>query len=206
MNAQPPKGRKPIYVTEYGVRGIYTGGKDQPGHLRDGTPVGDSNVNAFQHGWFNALSSQLGIKGAISWDAYSGGPGNQFGKFGMIADGHSDFRLKPSYFLTELFTHAMKPGWSAVHVAQAGKGELVTAFTGPRGESSVLALNQGATDKPFTFEGLKPGTTYHVASWNRRGGGGLAGEKDVVVSRAGTVSVAVPKGGVLALSTEPLKL
>ena len=69
---EPADGRKPLYVTEYGVRGIKTfNGVAQvdPGVWADGTPITQTNVNAFQHAWFDILSSRLGYLGTVKWDS-----------------------------------------------------------------------------------------------------------------------------------------
>ena len=67
--------RKPLYVTEFGVRGIqiFPGMPViQPGYWADGTPLSRTNIAAFQHLWFDIASAQLGYSGTVKWDAYWG--------------------------------------------------------------------------------------------------------------------------------------
>src|SRR5205823_1066956 len=60
-DALPPTQRKPLYVTEYSPRGIRNpGGPVDPGAWQDGTPLAQTNINAFQNAWFDLLASKLG--------------------------------------------------------------------------------------------------------------------------------------------------
>ena len=58
--------RKPIYVTEYGVKATNQG---EPGTI-DGQNPEDLVDTAFEHGWFNALAPQLGCVGLAKWVLY----------------------------------------------------------------------------------------------------------------------------------------
>jgi hypothetical protein len=56
VDSLPAAGRKPLYVTEYAVRGIraYGGATlPEPGVFADGTPMRKANINGFQHLWFD---------------------------------------------------------------------------------------------------------------------------------------------------------
>ena len=71
----PAEARKPVFVTEFGVRGILNlPGKPafQPGYWEDGTQMSRTNIEAFQMLWFNIVSAQLGFSGTVKWDAYWG--------------------------------------------------------------------------------------------------------------------------------------
>ena len=53
--AIPARRRRPLFVTEFGVRGLPTFEGEttfQPGLAPDGTPMTQTNVAAFQHAWF----------------------------------------------------------------------------------------------------------------------------------------------------------
>ena len=71
----PAQARKPVFVTEFGVRGIENfPGKPAfpPGYWEDGTQMSRTNIEAFQMLWFNIVSAQLGFSGTAKWDAYWG--------------------------------------------------------------------------------------------------------------------------------------
>ena len=72
--SDPADARKPVYITEFGVRGIRNlpGSPIQPGYWEDGTQMARTNIAAFQQLWFNLASAQLGYTGTVKWDAYWG--------------------------------------------------------------------------------------------------------------------------------------
>ena len=75
VDGMPEAQRKPLYVTEYGVRGLRTfngAASGDPGVWVDGTPITETNVSAFEHAWFDILSSRLGYAGTSKWDTYFG--------------------------------------------------------------------------------------------------------------------------------------
>src|SRR6266542_2993956 len=87
-DAEPADQRKPLYVTEYGVRGLrsFNGVTADPGFWQDGTPMSQTNVSAFQHAWFDVLSSKLGYVGTSKWDSYFGKYDTGTQSYYMIGD------------------------------------------------------------------------------------------------------------------------
>ena len=79
----PVEAQKPVYVTEFGVRGIqniaglpaiqpgYWSGATPPSSA-DSTPLSRTNIAAFQQLQFNILATQLGYSGTVKWDALLG--------------------------------------------------------------------------------------------------------------------------------------
>ena len=72
------KHRRPLYITEYGVRSAT---RDQPvhgkipidpGNFKDGTPIGQTNIAAFQQAWFQIRAAQKGYAGVIKFDGHFG--------------------------------------------------------------------------------------------------------------------------------------
>ena len=77
VDGMPQAARKPVYSMEYGVRGIKKIGTTtfvNPGvwDASEQIPVTQTNVNAFQQGWFDVLAAQLGYAGTVKWDSYYG--------------------------------------------------------------------------------------------------------------------------------------
>src|SRR4029079_9758814 len=70
----PEEKRRPLFVTEFGVRGIPTfEGEpgDQPGSWLDGTGVSETRWSAFQHAWLMIRAAELGFAGTVKWDLYA---------------------------------------------------------------------------------------------------------------------------------------
>ena len=68
VDALPEAGRKPIYVAEYGVRGLrsFNGVPTvDPGVWQDGTPITQTNISAFQHAWFDVLAADPPARAAV---------------------------------------------------------------------------------------------------------------------------------------------
>jgi hypothetical protein len=52
----PEEQRRPLYITEFGIRGLGTfegEPSDEPGYWPDGTPMSATNTAGFQQAWFN---------------------------------------------------------------------------------------------------------------------------------------------------------
>jgi hypothetical protein len=157
---------KPVYVTEYGVRGIWRIQRDvigpdgtvkkklvkvrpEPGIYKakgpdlKGRRVVDLNLNAFQHAWFNLQAPNLGYQGLSKWDAY-------FAKYDLKKEPHpqeygmigrpkgSDWTVRPLYHLTRLFTQTVKPGWNVREVVHAPGTQIVAAYSAPSGDGLTL--------------------------------------------------------------------
>jgi hypothetical protein len=112
--------RKPLYVTEFGVRGIQNfPGKlaIQPGYWADGTPLSRTNIAAFQHLWFDIASAQLGYSGTVKWDAYWGRytPGYRE-TYNLIGPADEGWPLFPAYHALKLLFQTTARGWQVVRV------------------------------------------------------------------------------------------
>ena len=116
----PDGARKPLYVTEFGVRGIQNiPGKPaiQPGYWQDGTPLSRTNIAAFQHLWFDIAPAQLGYSGAVKWDAYWGRytPGYRE-TYNLIGPAEEGWPLFPAYHALKLLFQTTERGWQVVRV------------------------------------------------------------------------------------------
>jgi hypothetical protein len=182
---------KPLYVTEYGAKAAPNA---QPGTLR-GQPLETTVEAAFDHAWFNALAPQYGVVGLVKWAAYAT-DGHTFGDWGEI---RANGETTPLYKLGYMFDHAVGRGWSAVGGARRAGDQLVSAFVGPRGESSVVALNRGPASAVTRIDGLVPGRRYQVLVWNGDGKGELHHKRPATAAADGTLRIAVPAHGVVSL-------
>lgn len=131
VDALPANARKPIYVTEYGVRGLRTfngAPAGDPGVWEDGTPLSASNVNAFQHAWFDILAARLGYAGTSKWDSYFGKYDNGTQAYYMIGSPADGWPLYPIYNLMQLMTAAVKTGWRTLDVDGVADTRLLAAY------------------------------------------------------------------------------
>jgi hypothetical protein len=216
VDAEPA--RKPVYSMEYGVRGIRTIGTTNfvdPG-VWDATqqiPVTQTNVNAFQQGWFDILAAQLGFAGTVKWDSYYGKYDNTPQAYYMLGqwDENGIWRVNPIYDVVRLFTEVTRPGWNVTGVEQDSllDTRLAASYAGPNGELTVVGLDRAGgqlngispTLVPYAIGGLPPATTFHLVEWNRDGDGRTAGAGSVVTDDVGVARFDVSLQAMFALTS-----
>lgn len=200
--AMPAASRKPLYVTEFGVRGDSPNGEASPGLYSDGQLLERTNENAFQHAWFQILATRLGYVSTLKWDAFYAKYDNGEQYYSSIGT-PPQWTLKPVYFATKIFHELVPPGWTSVDVAGgAGSADprLVTGFAGPNGDATVIALNKGATASKVDVTGLPPGTAMQVQIWHGESDG-TTSTASVTTSADCLASFTVPARSVAAIST-----
>jgi hypothetical protein len=211
-DAEPVAQRKPLYVAEYGVRGLrsFNGVNADPGFWQDGTPISETNVSAFQHAWFDVLSAQLGYLGTSKWDSYFGMYGQPPQAYYMIGSPQNGWPLYPLYYLLRLTTSTVKRGWSVVAVDPVPETtRLVAAYVGTTGQRTLIGLDTAGaqlnttstTSVPYTIGGLPPSRRLHLAVWNEAGDGMVVPSQVVTTDAAGVVTFTVPEQGVFVLTT-----
>ena len=203
--------RKPLVVTEYGVRGK---GKPPPGLGPSGGPIGQTTLAAFQHAWFQIAAVQHGFAGIVKWDCFWGQYDKQPQAFYAVGPPAGDeWPRYPTYEVLWLLAHAVPTGWRALGVerkgAAAGTKELAV-FAGEGGRLTVLGLDTGGAtlerpspEPPVTYAigGLPAGTSLDLVLWNRDGEGKLTRGGAVVVDADGVAVLSVPLQAVFALTT-----
>ena len=213
VDALPPSGRKPLYVTEYGVRGLRTfNGAPQvdPGVWEDGTPITTTNVSAFQHAIFDVLAAQLGYIGTSKWDAYYGKYDNGTQAYYFIGAPQNGWPLYPMYNFMQLLTTTVKRQWQIVFVdAVPGTTRMLAGYLGKKKQQTVIGLDAAGaqlnalapTTVSYTIAGLPPSKPLNLLIWNEAGDG-LVGPKHLVQSdAAGMVTITVPQQGVFVLTS-----
>ena len=200
---------KPVYVTEFGVRKLNA--KPSPGGPGNGHAVEFSPDVAFQHAWFMALAPQYGCAGLVKWVLYRTDRRSAWGEWGMIDAPNPDaprtsFDRSPTYWVTQLFNHLVRPDWIADAFGKSPDGTaLASRFKGPVHESMVV-LNRRFKPLDVVVAGLRP-QGYFVADWNQDGKGGPAQERtEPLTPTARALPLTLPPRGVVALSTRPLQL
>jgi hypothetical protein len=203
---------RPLYVTEYGVK-KQGAPRPEPGGRGSGQTIEFSAEVAFQHAWFNALAPQYGCVGFAKWVLCRTDVPAHFGEWGMIDAPNAPsprrpFGRSPTYRVTRLFNHLVEPGWKAAGLGRDASRTVLASRFSNGSQDSVAILNRGTDARQVVVEGVKPRTPYFVAVWNRDGTGGpaepLAAPITSTAAREATVDV--PKNGVVAISTRPLRL
>jgi hypothetical protein len=213
VDALPENARKPIYVAEYGIRGQRTfngAPAGDPGVWDDGTPLSATNINAFQHAWFDVLAARLGYAGTSKWDSYFGKYDNGTQAYYMIGSPADGWPLYPIYNVMQLFTSDVKAGWRTLSVTDLGGTRLLAAYASAQGAHTVIGLDTAGaalnTTSPtvvsYTIGGLPPSTTFHLAVWNAAGDGRVAPLQELRSDAGGVVTVSnVPQQAVFALTS-----
>ncbi|MDB4955585.1 MAG: hypothetical protein JWO36_3154 [Myxococcales bacterium] len=200
--AMPASARKPIYVTEFGVRGNSPNGEADPGLYSDGQLLERTNENAFQHAWFNVLATRLGFVSTLKWDAFYA-KYDQGSQFYSAIGAPPEWFVKPVYYATQLFTSSVAPGWSSVGVTGgtgAADTRLLTGFSGPNGAAAVVALNKGRAATTVDVTGLPPGTPVQLLVWHGEGAGNLT-TRTVTTTDQCQITFTVPARSVAAVTT-----
>ena len=211
VNALPEAGRKPLYVSEYGIRGLRTfndAPAGDPGVWEDGTPMARTNVNAFQHAWFDVLATELGYVGTSKWDSYFGKYDNGTQAYYMIGSPADGWPLYPIYNSLRLLTANIGQGWRTVNVSSVpGTSRLLAAYVGKAGEHTVVGLDTAgaqlntvsATPVSYTIGGLPPSRGFALTLWNEAGDGVVGAAQAATTDATGVVTVTVPQQAVFAL-------
>lgn len=214
----PEEKRRPLFVTEFGVRGVPTfegESGDQPGSWPDGTGMSRTTLGAFQHAWFMIRAAQLGFNGTIKWDLYPAkyDAGEQdHSALGSAAEG---WRARPVYRLLQLVTTATEPrGGRIVQVVAApgtAPSKLLTGYVSPAGDITVLGLDTlggmirttSSELVPYAIGGLPANTSFRLLVWNGDGTGENREVGRLSSDATGLVWLSVPRSAVFALTTTP---
>ena len=228
----PEAARKPVYVTEFGVRGIINRPGQptapQPGFWEDGTPFARTNIAAFQQLWFNIFSAQLGYSGTAKWDAYWGKyDGSYNASHYLIGPPEEGWPLFPSYHALRMLLQTTERGWQVLGVApweqddwQLSEGgrandqpekELV-AYANSGDQLTLIGLDthgralNGVSNEvaSYSIGGLPPNENFNLVLWNADGNGVNSNAGKVATGPTGVARFAVPVHAAFALTTAPI--
>lgn len=228
-NSIPAEQRKPLSITEYGVRGVksvngtgimvpdpYRNGKlvlTDPGMYIDSsanqTPISETNIAAFEQAWFNILGAEDGFTGFSKWDFYRAQYDFGFQDHSLIgylfdpASGQDRWPLRPAYYMEWLMANTTGQHWRVLGLQGTSGAKLVAPFRSPSGDQTVFALSSDQNDATFTIGNLPRGTEFNVLLWNADGAGGVSSAGTVNSEANGVVTVHPPGGSMVALTTLP---
>ena len=198
-------GRKPVYITEYGVRGgNRPTGVPQPGYLTGSTiPISETNESALQNALFQINGLNLGFSGYIRWDCFKAKYDNGIQFFSCIGSGTDGYPLYPLYYMTWLFTHTSLPGWNVVETKQ-GKNinKVVATMKEPNGNNmTVYALNNSNSKLSYTIGGLPPNKSFRQVSWNDKNDGKVYLLDNITSDKEGNLKLDIQSNSMIALTT-----
>ena len=214
VDALPESARKPLYVAEYGVRGLRTFNgvrQTDPGVWLDGTPIGQTNISAFQHAWFDVLAARLGYMGTSKWDSYFAKYDNSTQAYYFIGSPENGWPLYPLYNFMQLITTTVKREWKVVGVDSVpDTTRLLSGYVGKKGQYTVVGLdtagaqlNTVAPTPPISYAiaGLPPSERLRLVVWNEAGDGLVTPAKTVTADAAGVATITVPQHAVFVLTS-----
>jgi hypothetical protein len=219
VSSIPPEQHRPLYVTEFGVRGLETFEGEStfdPGFWPDGTGMSATEMSAFQHAWFDLRAAQLGYSGTVKWDLYPAKYDAGTQDFSALGPGSEGWPARPVYNLLQLLTRTTEPrGGHIAEVtaaADADPRKLVTAYVSPANDITILGLHKAGGDiattshtpVTYTLGGLGANQSVRLLVWNRNGDGTNVDAGYFSTDATGTIEISIPRDAVFALTTTPI--
>jgi hypothetical protein len=215
----PEQQRRPLYITEFGVRGLegFEGERSfEPGYWPDGAGMSETNTAAFQQAWFNIRSAQLGYSGTVKWDVYPAKYDLGSQDHSSLGPGAQGWPVRPVYRVLQLLTLTTKPrGGSIVELVPApgaDASKLLTAYVSPAKDITILGLDMDGGSVPTTSRepvpysvgGLPPNTFFRLLLWNGDGVGGIVDRGFLATDANGSIAFSAPLDSVFALTSTPI--
>ena len=199
-----PHNRKPIYITEFGVRGRRDKAGDKPAtepglYEPDARFITDVPLQGMQIAWFMMEAINRGYVATVQWDAYTAWY-DRYMHYGIIGGAKDGWPTRPAYHVLRTFTHTTQPGWRAVRVEGKAEAMVVAATRGPKRELTVYVLNRAAEPRRIALAGLEPNRPLRRFIWNGVGDGTFDTAQELL-PRAGIVQLNVPPDAVIAVTT-----
>jgi hypothetical protein len=218
----PPTQQKPLYITEFGMRG-YRGtdksvgnpyfvdpGADAP-HDIHAHPITDITLNGFYHATFCFEAVRAGYVALVRWDAYRArydGTQNKTVTYGrgegqdysMIKKGSEGYSLRPSYYQLLMMTHCSVPGSQVLAVDCPDSRTHAVALKAPDGRMTVFVYPTSLSSEETRIAGLQPGK-YSITTWNDDGTGAIKQKDPVTIETGGEVPIKLPQRSFAAITS-----
>ncbi|HEX5285287.1 MAG TPA: hypothetical protein VFW30_14285 [Bryocella sp.] len=218
---------KPLSITEYGVRGYKTYNgvalKDQDPYENntlvataagdyvntDGTltPISQTNIAGFQQAQFNMEGVNDGFIGFSKWDFYRAQYDFGYQDYSLIgyvpnpAPGQDQWPLRPSYYMEWLMANTTGQHWQVLGYSGTSGAKLITPFRSPTGDLTLFAMCTDQAATTVSIGDLPAGEEFRQLVWNADGSGKVTESGPVNAGPNGTVTVSVPAGSLVALTT-----
>jgi hypothetical protein len=196
----PARERRPLFITEFGVRGKdwHERGKE-PGVYEGGSPIVQTAVQALQIGWLMTEATRRGYVATVQWEAYDVGYPRIRMHYGLLGEARQGWPLRPAYQVLRLFTHTVASGWRAVRLEGDSSEVALAAVQGPKAGLTLMALNHSERAQPISIGGLRPNLVFRRLLW-------AAGDKDRLrdlgdlASSAASLELSLPPRSLTALT------
>jgi len=195
---------KPMYITEYGVRGGNKTGFPDPGDLTGTTtPISQTPLSALENALFQVNGLNLGYAGFVRWDCFKAKYDGGVQYYSCIGSGTDGYPLYPLYYMTALFTRTSQPGWSVVKTLQGSNADkAVSVMQDKAGQNMTLyAVNKTNGTAPFVVGGLPAKKSFHVFAWNSDQQGKIGKLADAVADENGILQLSLPAQSIVATTT-----
>jgi hypothetical protein len=200
-----PQGRKPLYVMEFGFRGVLRKGAEEPGRHKNGQVISDMPLYGLLCGWRMMESLNRGYVALVHWDAYDGWYDRFPMQYGLLGPAKEGWRERPHYHLFRMFTHTAGPGWHSLHIDGKHEKALVSAMR-LDDALTVYVMNRDEKPQKISLAGVPAATTFHQHIWNASGNGTVQPATDVASDKSGMIAVELPPGAIAALTTAAIAL
>lgn len=195
----PVAGRRPMYITEFGVRGNdWQGPGKEPGVFTDGTPMTQTPTTALQVGWLMTEATRLGFVATVQWEGYDMAYGKHAMHYGIMGEPGEGWPLRPVYHVLRLFTHTITPGSRALATEGEATNVAFAAVQSPQGDLTLMALNHSTTTQTISIAGLPLQKNFHRIAWTSADPERLQNETDVLVN--GPLELTLPPRSLTALA------
>jgi hypothetical protein len=198
VDALPQGTKRPLFITEFGVRGKESESLE-PGFAADGRPICDTPIQAMQIAWLMIEALNRGYVATVQWDCYDALYDHVM-HYGLIGDVKSSWKLRPAYDVLKLFTHTTQPGWCAVKITPDTVGEaptpqLVAAATrSDDGRTTIYVLN--LSDAPRDIR-LNVDQDMYATQWD----GSTLSKPRSIRTTGGAIRVTLPPRSLVALTS-----
>jgi hypothetical protein len=222
VNNLPAGQQKPLYITEFGMRG-YRGndkavgnpyfidpGADAP-HDPKAHAITDTLLNGFYHATFCFEAVRNGYVALVRWDAYRArydgtqnktvthgrGEGQDYS---MIRKASESYSLRPSYYQLMLMTHCSIPGSRVLQTENSNNQAHALALEAPDGRLSVFIYPTSLQSTGTRNTGLPPGK-YWISTWNENGHGTISQKGPVTIRSGEEIAIKLPPQSFAAVTS-----
>ena len=193
VGSLPAKAQRPLYITEFGVRGFQQG-SDEPGYVPLGVPVCDTPMQATQIAWLMVEAINRGYVATVQWDCYDAWY-DRLMHFGLIGDVKSKWKIRPAYDVLRLFTHTTQPGWRTVRIEGKTQKIGIAGLRSDAGDLAVYVLNRSDVSETIR---VHCGEKMFETRWLN---GRLDHPREIRDDQNGVIEISLPPMSLVALTT-----
>jgi len=195
----PAPGRRPMYITEFGVRGNdWQGPGKEPGIFSDGTPMTRTPTAALQVGWLMTEATRLGFVATVQWEGYDMAYGKHTMHYGIMGEPGEGWPIRPAYQVLRLFTHTIAPNSRALIIEGDLANIALAAIQSPSDDLTLMAVNHSANVQTVSIRGIPLQKNFHRIVWTSTAPDRLHNDADVPVT--GPVELTLPPRSLTALT------